>query len=80
MQPQTKLSILQSYALQGNWQKAIALAARFKKLGTIRNAVLDAHMAYTNPRFLKQLGRDIEICKEKGKKALITSYKINVIE
>jgi hypothetical protein len=72
----TKLDQLKDAAAQGDWQTAVAIAARFPQLGKIRNAVLDAHTAYTNPRFLAQLGRDPEACKREGKSALIDAYRI----
>jgi hypothetical protein len=72
----TKLDQLKAAAAQGDWQKAIAIAARFPQLGKIRNAVLDAHTAYTNPGFLSQLGRDPEACKLAGQSALIDAYRI----
>jgi hypothetical protein len=73
---QTKLQTLKDAAANDNWQKAIAIAARFPKLGIYRNAILDAHGAYTNPAFLKQLGRDIDKCKAAGKLALMVAYGI----
>ena len=42
MQPETKLSQLRAHMEAGEWEKAIAIAARFPRLGAIRNAVLDA--------------------------------------
>lgn len=73
---QTKLDQLKAAAAQDDWQTAVAIAARFPQLGKIRNAVLDAHTAYTNPRFLMQLGRDPEECKRAGQSALIDAYRI----
>ena len=32
------------------------------RLGAHRNAILDAHTAYTNPRFIVQIGRDVDAC------------------
>jgi hypothetical protein len=72
----TKLSQLKSAAANGNWQKAISIAAKFPQLGSIRNEVLDAHMAYTNPRFAKQIGKDIDACIDAGRLALIAAYRI----
>ena len=72
----TKLQTLKDAANAGNWQKAIAIAARFPQLGIYRNVILDAHGAYTNPRFLAQLGRDVEKCKETGKLALTVAYNL----
>jgi len=72
----TKLSKLKTAAMNKDWQKAIAIAAKFPKLGNIRAQVLDAHMAYTNPRFAVQIGKNIELCIEAGKSALIDAYGI----
>lgn len=72
----TKLQNLKDAAAAGDWRKAIAIAARFPRLGAIRCDVLDAHTAYTNPRFLAQIGKEAEVCKEAGKLALIGAYSI----
>lgn len=58
----------------GRWQEAIRLAARFPRLDQHRSAILDAHMAYTNPRFLVQIGKSIEAAKDLGREALIERY------
>ena len=71
----TKLSAVTAAMDAGDWQRAIALAAKFPRLGAHRNAILDAHGAYTNPRFLTQIGRDVGACIEAGKEALRTAYK-----
>lgn len=70
----TKLSILRDHMARDEWQDAIRLAARFPRLGAYRNAILDAHAAYTNPRFLAQLGKDIEATKRAGVAALKAAY------
>ena len=75
----TKLQTLKTAAAAGDWQRAIAIAARFPRLGAHR-AVLDAHGAYTNPRFMAQIGRDVDACIEAGKSALIAAYGINTVE
>ena len=71
---ESKLSALQAAMQSDNWQLAIRLAARFPRLGEHRNAILDAHGAYTNPRFAAQLGRDIEALKTLGRDALVARY------
>ena len=71
---QTKRLELQSCAAAGNWQKAIAIASKIRDLGDVKNAILDAHTAYTNPRFLVQVGKDIELCKATGKLALQVEF------
>jgi hypothetical protein len=73
---QTKLGQLKDAAAIGNWRKAVSIAAKFHNLGTIRNAVLDAHTAYTNPGFLKQIGRCPDACIAAGKSAIISFYRI----
>lgn len=73
---ETKLQTLKNAASAGDWQKAISIAARFPRLGAHRNAVLDAHSAYTNPRFMAQIGRDVDACIEAGKLALIAAYRL----
>ena len=71
---ETKLSAVQAAMQSDNWQLAIRLAARFPRLGEHRNAILDAHGAYTNPRFAAQLGRDVEALKTLGRNALVARY------
>ncbi len=73
---QTKLQTLKDAAATNDWRKAIAIAARFPRLGAHRGAILDAHMAYTNPRFLVQVGKDVDVCKQLGRDALIAAYSI----
>ena len=73
----TKLETLKAAAAAGDWQRAIAIAARFPRLGVYRNAVLDAHAAYTNPRFMVQIGRDVGACIAAGKSALAAAYGIH---
>lgn len=58
------------------WQKAISLAASFPRLGSHKEAITRAHMAYTNPRFLIQINKDVEECKKLGIDAIISAYSI----
>ena len=67
----TKLSILQGHMRAGEWKKAIALAAKFPRLGIHRAAILDAHTAIINPSFTRQLRRD---CIAAGIAALRLAY------
>lgn len=55
----SKLSLVRLHMQSGDWQAAVRLAARFPRLGDQRNAILDAHSAYTNPRFMQQIGKDL---------------------
>lgn len=63
----------------GRWQEAIRLAAQFQDLGAERAAILDAHAAYTNPRFMLQLKRDLEALKRAGREALERRYGARVL-
>lgn len=76
----TKLDTLKTAAAAGDWQTAFSIAARFPRLGAHRNAILDAHSAYTNPRFLVQIGRDVNACIDAGKSALIVAYGLNTVK
>lgn len=76
----TKLDTLKTAAAAGDWQTAFSIAARFPRLGAHRNAILDAHMAFTNPRFLAQVRRDPAACIEAGKLALIAAYGLNAVK
>ena len=58
----------------GDWELALAIAARFPELGAHRNKILRGHEAYTNPRFYQQIGYDLDTLKEAGKQALINKY------
>ena len=72
--PRSKLSIVREYMAAGRWQEAIRIAARFPQLSDQRGAILDAHTAYTNPRFMMQIGKDIETMKDGGRLALIARF------
>lgn len=71
---ETKLSVVRRHMFAGEWQEAIRLAARFPRLDRHRNAILDAHSAYTNPRFVAQLGKDIDALKDAGRLALLDRF------
>ena len=75
-----KLDTLKTAAAAGDWQTAFSIAARFPRMGAHRNAILDAHSAYTNPRFLVQIGRDVNACIDAGKLALIAAYGLDTVE
>ncbi|AOJ86715.1 hypothetical protein WS87_08540 [Burkholderia sp. MSMB0856] len=70
----TKISIVREHMAADRWQEAIRIAARFPQLGEERAAILDAHGAYTNPRFCSQLGKDVESMKLAGQRALVMKY------
>ena len=70
----TKLSQLEAAMRVGDWALALRIAARFPALGEHAAAIKLGHEAYTNPRFYRQLGKDIEALKQEGKLALIARY------
>lgn len=72
----SKISQVRIQMQAREWQKAISLAARFPRLGSQRNAILDAHGAYTNPRFYVQLGRDLQEMKDAGRNALLERFGV----
>ena len=71
---QTKLSQVQAAFNAGDFTKAIRIAAKFQDLGAQRNAILDAHLAITNPRWMRGIGKDIEQSIAAGVKALSIRY------
>jgi hypothetical protein len=70
----SKLSIVRRHMQSGEWQAAVRLAARFPRLGEHRNAILDAHSAYTNPRFVAQLGKNPAALQDAGRAALLDRF------
>jgi hypothetical protein len=72
----SKLSTLKAAAAAGDWQKAVAIAARFPQLGAERAAILNAHAAFTNPRFCRQVRRCPEADIAAGRAALIAKYRL----
>ena len=73
---QTKLSILKNHASTGDWKRALAIAAKFHDLGEHRNAILDAHIALTNPRWTRGLGKNVDAVISAGILALCARYGI----
>jgi hypothetical protein len=55
----------------GDFKSAIFAASKSGKLGSYRNAILDAKLAYQNPCFLKQVNKDPESLIAIGKKSVI---------
>jgi hypothetical protein len=74
---QTKSSTVREHITANRWQNAIRIVARFPRLGEHRSAILDAHGAYTNPRFFSQLGKDLEALKQNGISALLAMFPVS---
>ena len=73
---QTKLSQLKDAYYAGNTAKAIRIAAKFPDLGAHRNAILDAHIAITNPRWTLNMKRDVDQTIAAGIDALRIRYSL----
>lgn len=73
---QTKLSQLKDAYYAGNTTKAIRIAARFPNLGAHRDAILDAHIAITNPRWTLNMKRDVDQTIAAGIDALRIRYSL----
>ena len=71
---ETKISTLRRHMECNEWKQAISIAAKFPRLGAYKTSITRAHMALTNPRFVVQIGMDVETCIEAGKSALIAAY------
>ena len=71
---QTKLSQLKAAYYSKDMAKAIRIAAKFHDLGIHRNAILDANIALTNPRWTLNMKRDIDQTIASGIEALRTRY------
>jgi hypothetical protein len=71
---QTKLNQVRAAFSTGDYRKALSIAAKFHDLGAHRNAILDAHLAITNPRWMIGLGKDIEQSIAAGVEALRIRY------
>lgn len=69
----TKLSQVKSAYMNGDYQTALRIAAKFSDLGTHRKAITLAAECYTNPRFYSQLV-DIEKSITQGIQALAIRY------
>jgi hypothetical protein len=72
--PPKKIDTLRQLIAAGDWRGAFALAAKFPRLGAERNAILDAHEAFTRPAFLLQLRKDPAAIIEAGKATLLEKY------
>jgi hypothetical protein len=72
--PVKKIEILRAHMAAGEWQKALALAARFQQLGAHRDQIKRAHEAHTNARFYAQIGKDPAALIAEGIAALKARY------
>lgn len=73
---QSKLSQLREAYYAGNTQKAIRIASRFPNLGDERNAILDANIAITNPRWTINMKKNVDKTISAGIEALRSRYSL----
>lgn len=70
-----KIDTLRALINEGNFSKALALAAKFPRLGEHRDAIVLGHEARVHRSIYKQLGRDPDKLVAEGIKALIARYQ-----
>jgi hypothetical protein len=70
----TKLADLRLAMQDGDWSKALRLAARFQRLGKQSEPIRRAANAIANPKFYLQLGYDLSEIQAKGIAALKERY------
>jgi len=75
-EPPRKIDAVRRAMAAGAWETAIALAAKFPRLGDEQTAIMQAREAYTRPDFQRQLGRDPEQLKADGIAALKGKYGV----
>lgn len=71
---ETKLSQLKAKYASGDKIGALAIAAKFPRLGDFKESIQKAWAAHQNPSFYKQIGQDPDALKEAGFKALEAMY------
>ncbi len=73
-EPVKKIDVLRAYMRAGAWREALALAARFPRLGDHKAAIVRGHEAYAHPRFYTALGQDPASLQAAGRAALEARY------
>lgn len=71
----TKAEQVRKFLREGDYESAFRMCSRFQDLGKHRDDIKRGHEAITNPRFYRQLGKDIDSLIAKGKAAMIDRYK-----
>jgi hypothetical protein len=74
MARQTKLAILLDHMRAGDWSAALALAAKFPRLGEHKAAIVGGHEALHHGDFYRQLGKDPNRMVDDGIAALRARY------
>lgn len=74
MRPESKLGQLRAAMGAEDWRKATSIASKWGRLGKHRDAILSGQTAYTNPDFLRQIGKAPHLVKAAAKRALIEGW------
>ena len=74
--PPKKIDLVRAAMAANDWRGAVAIAAKFPRLGDEKDAIMAAQEAYTRPDFQRQLGRDVEALKAAGIAALRGKYGV----
>jgi hypothetical protein len=70
----TKTARLCAFMRAGQWDKALALAARFRRLGPHKATIVRAHEAHHWPAVYRGLGYDPDTVIADGIRALMCLY------
>ena len=74
----TKISELRAAANEGRWADALAIAAKFPRLGDEKEAITRADAAIKRPDFYRQIRKDPDALVAEGITALCRRYGIDV--
>jgi hypothetical protein len=74
MMPARKIDQLRAYMAAENWERALALAAKFPRLGAEKAVIVRAHECYAHPNFYRSLHTDLDAAKAAGIAALQRRY------
>jgi hypothetical protein len=71
-----KLDMLKTHYLAGNYAKALAIAARFPRLGNEEHDIVLAHECIAHEAFYKGLKKDTKALVQHGVKQLAAKYHL----
>ena len=74
MREDSKLARIRQAMREGNWDEALRLAARFRRLGEQTEAIRRAANALTSPEVYEELGYDLARVRAEGIAALKERY------
>lgn len=72
--PPRKIDQLRALMAEGNWARALSLAAKFADLGSHKERIVRGHEAGAHPGFYSQLGKDPAALVQDGILALQERY------